>query len=382
MYLNLFISIGLLAFVVYALVFLFYTKWFTLQNKFVINENLQPQTNFSIIIPARNEALHIENAVQTVLQQNYPLDLFEIIVVEDYSEDETAIIVEALAKENKALKLIKMSAVLGNEKINSYKKKAIEIAIQQAKGNWIVCTDADCVVNPNWLQTLDNYIQQQNVEFVAAPVQFFKEVGWFNLFQQIDFATLQAITAATTNNGFHTLSNGANMAYSKKAYTAVDGFKGIDDVASGDDLLLLQKIKQQFKNKVGYLLHSHAVVKTHAMPTLKTFFNQRIRWASKTKRYTDKNMIWVLSTALLLNLSLVISFVAMWRCSWLAIYFLAIIFLKALAEWQLIKKAHLYFIQTTFFRFLILQPSHILYVCIAAWLSFFGKYTWKERRVK
>lgn len=377
-----FISIGLLSFVLYAISFLCYSKWFTQQNSFVLNETLQPKTTFSIIIPARNEEGIIKACLQSVLQQNYPNHLYEIIVVDDFSEDETASIVEKLSQQNTQLQLIKMANVLGETKINSYKKKAVEIAIQQAKGNWIVCTDADCVVPLNWLLCFDNYIQQKQVEFVAAPVQFIKDESWFNLFQQIDFATLQAITAATTNNNFHTLCNGANMAYSKQAYVAVDGFKGVDDVASGDDLLLLQKIKNKFGNKIGYMLHTQAIVQTYAMPTLQTFLNQRIRWASKTKRYTDSNMLFVLTTAFLLNLNLLISFVTMWFCNWLVIYFFVLIVLKAVAEWQLISKAKSYFVQTNFASYLLLQPFHIVYVCFAAWLSFFGKYTWKERRVK
>lgn len=377
-----FIGCSLLAFLVYATVFLYYAKWFTLQNTFWVNETLLPKTFFSIIIPARNEEHFIQACLDAVLKQKYPAHLFEIIVVDDYSEDKTAEIVQNLSNHNPCLQLIKMEDVLGKQQINSYKKKAIETAIQQAKGNWIVCTDADCLVTENWLASIDNYIQQNQVLFVAAPVQFFANKSWLNLFQRIDFATLQAITASTTNNGFHTLCNGANMAYSKQAYLEVNGFKGVDDVASGDDLFLLQKIKTKFGNTCGYLLHEDAIVKTHAMPTLKAFFNQRIRWASKTKRYTDKNMLFVLSFALVLNVSIVASFVLLWFYKWFGLYCIAVVLLKAIAEWQLIKKAKNYFIQTHFFTFLVLQPLHIVYVCIAAWFSFFGNYTWKERRVK
>lgn len=348
----------------------------------MVNKTLKPQTFFSIVIPARNEAKHILQIVETCLQQNYPKHLFEVIVVDDYSEDETANIVEHYAKQNPSLQLIKMATAFGTQKINSYKKKAIEMAIQKAKGNWVVCTDADCKVNENWLYTLDNYIQQNQVEFIAAPVQFFKEKGWFNLFQRIDFATLQAITAATTNNNFHTLCNGANMAYSKKAFFDVNGFMGIDDVASGDDLLLLQKIRKKYKHGVGYLLHPNTIVQTYAMPRFMAFLNQRIRWASKSKRYTDSNMLLVLVVAFLLNLSLLISFIGLWFYNSLALYFFSTLLVKTIAEWQLIKKARQYFVQTNFISFLLLQPVHILYVCLAAWLSFFGKYTWKDRKVK
>ncbi len=382
MLVELFIFFGCMLLVAYAAIFFLYAQWFSKQPSFTINKNLSPQTWFSIIIPARNEAEHISQIIETSLQQNYPKHLFEVIVIDDFSEDQTANIVLNYAKQKTSLHLIKMVDVFGTEKINSYKKKAIEIGIQKAKGNWIVCTDADCIVNQNWLLTLDNYIQQNKKIFVAAPVQFSKIDGWFNLFQRIDFATLQAITAATTNNNFHTLCNGANMAYSKEAYLAVNGFKGIDDVASGDDLLLLQKIKKQCKSGVGYLLHTNVVVETHAMTTVKQFLNQRIRWASKSKRYTDANMLLVLVIAFLLNLNLLMSLVGTWFYHSLAIYFLAMLLLKTIAEWQLIKKAKHFFVQTNFITFLLLQPAHMVYVCLAAWLSFFGKYTWKDRRVK
>jgi cellulose synthase/poly-beta-1,6-N-acetylglucosamine synthase-like glycosyltransferase len=230
-----------------------YRSWFLKVKAFTPAMGIDSSTFFTVIIPARNEEDQIEKCLQTVLNQNYPADLFEVIVADDYSTDKTAAIVSTLQTTHKQLRLLQLEKLLGEKQLNSYKKKALELAIQVAKGDWIVTTDADCHVPANWLSNLSNFIQQKDSVFVAAPVKFINTGSFVSIFQCLDFMSLQGITAASVNAGFHTMCNGANLAYSKKVFYEVDGFKGIDNIASGDDMLLMHKIYSRYKSRVHYL---------------------------------------------------------------------------------------------------------------------------------
>jgi cellulose synthase/poly-beta-1,6-N-acetylglucosamine synthase-like glycosyltransferase len=124
-----------------------------------------------------------------------------------------------------------------DENINSYKKRAIELAIAQSKYDWIVTTDADCIVLQSWLHLFDAYIQKKERVFIAAPVMFHCDNSFLSTFQCLDFLSLQGITAASVYAGAHSMCNGANLAYKKTAFYEVDGFKNADHIASGDDML-------------------------------------------------------------------------------------------------------------------------------------------------
>jgi cellulose synthase/poly-beta-1,6-N-acetylglucosamine synthase-like glycosyltransferase len=278
----------------------------------------------TIIIPARNEAANIENCLNSIIQNNYPINLFEIIVVDDHSEDETAGIVKKYASKN--IKLISLKDFV-TDKINSYKKKAIEVAIAQASGTLIITTDADCIVPPTWLQTIAQFYEEKKPAFIAAPVLIettypaqtqnnnenaegidlsrlsprSAEGKGVRLFQSLDFMTLQGITAAVVHKKQMTMCNGANMAYERKAFDEVGGFAGIDNIASGDDMLLMHKIYKQYPDRVLFLNAKDAIVKTAAVNTISQFFNQRIRWASKADKYDDKRILPVLVVVYFFN---------------------------------------------------------------------------------
>jgi glycosyltransferase involved in cell wall biosynthesis len=212
-----------------------------------------PQTKFSIVIPARNEAANIENCIAGILAQNYPSHLFELIVIDDFSEDETANIVGSIALQYNNVRLLRLQDFTKDENIVAYKKRAIEIAIEQANHPWIVTTDADCSFTNNWLASYDAYIQEHNCVMIAAPVSYKNTGSFLSVFQVLDFISLQGITAAAVGSGSHTLCNGANLCYSKEAFERVGKFSGIDHLPSGDDMLLMHKMKRSYPGKIGYL---------------------------------------------------------------------------------------------------------------------------------
>jgi cellulose synthase/poly-beta-1,6-N-acetylglucosamine synthase-like glycosyltransferase len=317
------------------------------------------------------------------LNQSYPLHLFEVIVVDDYSTDKTPRVVQSLQKQFSNLRLLQLEKVLGNIVLNSYKKKAIEVAIQQASGDWIVTTDADCLVAKEWLSNFDSFIKQNNSVFVSAPVKFFNTGSFVSIFQCLDFISLQGVTAASVYHGFHSMCNGANLAYKKQAFYEVEGFKGIDNIASGDDMMLMHKIYVKYKKQVHFLFSQTSIVETPPMETWKAFINQRIRWASKADKFNDIRIFAALVFIYLFNLSFVfLPLAAIWNKNvwW---YWLTAIAVKTIIELRfMVPVAKFFNEEKLLWWFPVMQPFHIIYTVVAGWLGKFGKYSWKGRVVK
>jgi cellulose synthase/poly-beta-1,6-N-acetylglucosamine synthase-like glycosyltransferase len=311
-------------------------------------------------------------------QLNYPQALVEIIVIDDFSEDNTAVVVQQFS----TVKLVQLKDSI-TQRINSYKKKAIEAGIQQATGDYIVTTDADCTVPENWLLNFAWTIEQQQSEFIAAPVAMKEESSFIKLFQSLDFLSLQGITAASVGAGFHSMCNGANLCYSKKAFAAVNGFKDVDHIASGDDMLLMYKIQQQFPGKVQYCFSSESIVRTNPVETVKDFFRQRIRWASKADKYNDKRIFWVLLLVYLFNFFLLTLFIAGFFQPEIWILLVGSLFIKTIVElFFLIPVVRFFKKELLLLWFPVMQPFHIVYTVVAGWLGKFGTYDWKGREVK
>ncbi len=343
---------------------------------------IKPATRFTVIIPARNEEENIENCIRSILDNNYPENLFEIIVADDFSTDSTPEIVHALQIKHANIQIISLKNII-TETINSYKKRAIELAIAQSKYEWIITTDADCTVPQQWLHLFNSYIQKNNRVFIAAPVMFTCNNSFLDIFQCLDFLSLQGITAASVYAGAHSMCNGANLAYKKSVFYEVDGFKNADHIASGDDMLLMHKIKTKYPENIGYLFSDKIIVKTPPMPGLKSFLNQRIRWASKATSYKDKRVFWVLLLVYFVNLFLLVLFIACFFRPQLFLVWLSFILVKALLEMPFMYKvSKFYSLQRLMLSFVLMQPFHILYTVISGWLGTFGTYKWKGRKVR
>ncbi len=372
----------LLLLVLYAVVIFYYNgKWRSMP-EYAPKNIMIPRTTFSIIIPARNEAGNIAALLESILAQTYSRDLFEVIVVDDHSTDDTASVVNRY----EGVRLLQLK----EDRINSYKKKAIETGIATAQNEWIVCTDADCVVTPEWLQVFASFINDTKPVFVAAPVSFLaadsskdKKESILYIFQALDFLTLQGITGASVAGKKHNMCNGANLAYKREVFYEVDGFKGIDNIASGDDMLLMHKIWKKYPEQIGYLKSKEAIVETETAPDWKAFFNQRIRWASKATSYDDKRIFIVLLLVYLFNCS----FLAMLVLSFFNIFYLyafgVFVVLKTLVELSFVGRVSRFFNRRHLLKyFFFFQPLHIGYTIISGFLGTFGTYEWKGRKVK
>jgi len=360
-----------------------YRRWYLTVNPFLVPENFSPSLTFSVVISARNEEVNILKCLHSILNQNYPIHLFEIIIIDDHSTDNTPGIISELQQTHTNVYLYNLKDLLHGRPLNSYKKKAIELAIKEAKKDWVLATDADCIVPVNWMNTLAAFIEHEQALFVAAPVKFINTGSFISIFQCLDFMSLQGITAASVHKRFHSMCNGANLAYNKKMFLEVGGFAGIDHIASGDDMLLMHKIFLKHPESVKFLLSPDVVIETQPMPDWKNFFNQRIRWASKADKYDDKRILVVLVFVYLFNLSfLLLPFAYYWYPQvWLA--WLILFAGKTFFEMRfLFPVASFYKERKLLWWFPIMQPFHILYTIIAGWLGKFGSYKWKGRQVK
>ena len=179
------------------------------------------------------------------------------------------------------------------------------------------------------------------------------------------------------------MCNGANLAYTKKVFEEVGGFKGIDHIASGDDMLLMHKIFRLYPEKVLFIKSPEVIVQTQPAPNLKAFINQRIRWASKADKYDDKRIFVVLLLVYFFNVWLMVLIIASLFLPSFFYCTIGLIVAKTLVELLfLIPVAAFFSNSKLLYYFPFAQPFHILYTVVAGWLGKFGSYSWKGRKVK
>ena len=337
-----------------------------------------PVTFVSILIAARNEEGKIGNTIQDILAQNYPSELFELIVVDDHSTDHTSEIITSFA--DRGVKLIKLNEAV---KLNSYKKKAITEAINISQGELIITTDADCRMSESWLKTIAAYYESGNYNMISSPVTYFDEKNGFEEIQTLEFLFLIGLGAAGIGNKMAATCNGANLAYRKDVFVNLNGFKGIDDLASGDDELFLHKVASAYPGTIGFCKSRDAIVYTHAKENLGEFIQQRKRWASKSTRYKNKGVVFMGLAVWLFNLSFIINLIlgfgdsVFWEIGLLSLVLkmaIETIFLYSVCSFAGRR------------RLLIYEPIstvvHIFYLVFIGIAGNSGKYNWKGRMVR
>lgn len=378
-----FLFIFTLLLVSYALLIDYYRRsWNGIPHS--LRETVNPITFISVIIAARNEEKNLDNLVQSLTKQRYPPSLFEVIIIDDHSTDDSWNILQRSVTEFPNIKSVRLAELIAVEKgMGAYKKRAIEKGIELARGELIVTTDADCTFDAGWLLSIAAFYEATKAKFIAAPVKIKRDNRLLSLFQALDFLTLQGITGASVFKRFHTMCNGANLAYEKKAFYEVEGFKDIDNIPSGDDMLLMYKIYKRYPEQVFYLKSRQSIVTTNAVNTWKEFLHQRIRWASKAVYYDDKKLFWILLLVYGLNVCFaVLTIASFWDAGWF-FYLLLLLIAKTIIEYPFVSSVASFFEERKLMKYFpFLQPLHILYTIIAGWLGKFGSYEWKGRRIK
>ncbi len=240
----------------------------------------QHSLTVSVIIPIRNEAEHIERLLTQIGSQDYPNDLYEVIVVDDHSTDGTVDIVQGIIN-NTEMKI----SLISLPKSKTGKKAALQEGISIAQGEVIVTTDGDCEIGGKWLETISNAFTP-NIQMVFGPVAIRSE-RFFDRLQMMDFAALIGLGAATWKLGMAGMCNGANLAFRKTVFQECNGYEGSEQHPSGDDEFLLRKVHERYSNGIHFVKNKRAVVFTDAQPDLRSFGQQRIRWAGKWKLHRD-----------------------------------------------------------------------------------------------
>jgi len=231
----------------------------------------------SVVVAARNEENNINGLAEALLCQDYPKDRYEIIIVNDNSTDATVAILKTSGARDKVRVI---------DSAGSGKKAAIRLGIQEAAGELILTTDADCRPTEKWISAFASCYLKQQPDMIIGPVEIEPSTGIAGRFEQIEFLALQGITAGSAINGHPLMCNGANLFFTREAYfSCADELH--PEIHSGDDIYLLHCLKRQKNRKILWMTPGEATVITRKSPDAASFIRQRVRWISKAGTYTD-----------------------------------------------------------------------------------------------
>lgn len=324
-----------------------------------IKENLP---KVSVIIALHNEEKNVVSLLNSLKRQSF--SNFELVLVDDFSTDKTLNIIEENIAGFCNAKIIALKTHYG-------KKRAISEGISQSEGELIITTDADCIHNQHWIESIVAFYVQTQADFISAPVRMKGKGTFFNGLQEAEFMSLNASGAGAIGAGKPLMCNAANMAFTRDAWQ-----QSRDELryaaASGDDVFLLLSVKKH-GGKICFLKNPDAIVTTATKENMKSFSRQRIRWSSKAKFYTDKDII---KTALLIfgiSLGQVVLLLLSFIHPAYAVVFLFLFVLKFIADYLFLKSVNRFYrIDKLFIKSLFLSLVYPFYIFITATTSFFS----------
>ncbi len=353
-----------------AVIVLFTLGWYRLKKEeSFYNSCLQ---KVSVVVAVRNEEKNILQLLNGLLNQTCNHNFFEIIIVDDHSEDNTVKLINEFAVAHTGLN-IKLLHSKGKGK-----KPAVYLGVQSASHRLIITTDGDCIPHKQWIYKISAYFAKHQPRIILGPVACWNEKGLKQQFFSLDFISLVASGAGAAGAGVPFMGNAANMAFDKNVF--VDNILE-RDFASGDDVFLIHWVKKHFgSSSIHFIKDTQALVVTQPPDSWKTFFNQRLRWASKAKGYHDVWSMAVSWIVLLFNMGLTIFFIAGFFWSWMWAVWLLFMVLKTLIDFPLLsaytrlagKSKQLIYLWP-------LELIYPLYTTAAGIGSVFIKYSWKGR---
>lgn len=333
----------------------------------------------SIIIPFRNESEKILKNLRSIELQNYPKAKFEVIYIDDFSEDDSfEKLKNGLTNEN-----IHLFSMKENNAVKAHKKEAIEYGISKAKGSIILFTDADCTNSPSWISTMVAGFED-NTALISGPVAFGESSNLFGKLQALEFAGLILSGAGLIGNKTPMIASSANLAFRKSVFDEVGGYKDLKNLSSGDDELLMQKIAYKTNYEVKFCFDNDALVKTDPNKSVGEFNQQRKRWASKGLFYENKTIILQLILIFFFFVGLVAQlFFGIFLDTRFLILFAGSILVKTIVEYSVLEKGVGVLInKISFAVFLLAEIFHIPYIIYSAISGAFGNFTWKNRELK
>ncbi|HSQ47190.1 MAG TPA: glycosyltransferase [Lutibacter sp.] len=350
------------------------------KNKCVKNKNIIPKNRFSIVIPFRDEAHNLSYLLNSLSALNYPSKLYEILLVNDDSKDNFNPILATFSKQNPTLNLRLLQNV---RKTNSPKKDAINTAINLSSFEWIITTDADCLVPKLWLQLFNQFIEEEKPVFISAPVKFSTQNSWLFHFQNLNFTSLMGSTMGGFGIDKPFMCNGANLCYRKATFLELNGFENNSNIASGDDIFLMEKMLKAYPKKVKFLKSAEAILETKTENSWKLFINQQIRWASKSASYTSLFAKFVGIVVFLENLLLLVLGISALLFPQFWIYVTLVFLAKLIVDFIIINQTALFLKSTKSLKYYL--PVSVLYpffIVFTGCLSTFKNYDWKGRSFK
>ena len=347
--------------------------------------NLDNRPFISVVVAARDEEKNISYCIQSLLNQDYPLDKYEIIIVDDFSTDKTAELIKKFESSVTNLQYLSSNA---NEQghIISYKREAIQTGINASKGEYILLTDADCTVPTSWITTYSEQFIKEDWVFIGGPVTISDEnQNLLTSFQGLDMIGMMVITGAGYHSGNQLLANGANMGFSKQIFNDLGGYNQFPKKASGDDMFLLHHFHQQHPKSIRFLKTLSAVVVTQPEHSIKSLLRQRIRWASKNNAYKEMKINFSLSVLFIVSLTIVIlGVLSIIKASIFFPMFGVLYIFKIFSDYLLQREAIRFFNKRKLEKYFFLsQNIHTLYISwVGIMASLFPVYQWKGRKVR
>lgn len=336
--------------------------------------SLQQQRNkVSLLIAAKNEGSNIKKLLQSLYNQSYSKENFEVIIVDDHSDDDTAEVIKRFIDAHTEMKLKLLQAE------GRGKKQAISQALHAAENEIVMVTDADCELPEHWIESMVGYFVEKDLKMLLGPVLLSPAKTLFEKLQVLEHLSLIASTAGSAAIGMPVMCNGANMMYDRKAAIDVEKYRTDMKIASGDDMFLMEQfLKHYGSQSVGFLLDNQAIVKTSTMPNLKAFFRQRTRWTSKTKAYTNWKIIATALTVLLFNLSIVFFFAAGFFMKFFWCFYVLYVIMKTLIDFPILKRITTFMQQRNLLWWMFpLEFIYPFYVVFTAFAGLFGNIKWK-----
>jgi len=337
----------------------------------------------SVVVAARNEQQNIENLLSELIAQSYPSDMYEIIIVNDGSEDRTGEIVDCYARKFSNVKHIQATPDTTTGLFA--KKNALNQGIQSSKGEIILSTDADCHIKPAWIETMVSYFAD-GVGMVVGFSQLGNNQNRCSLFEKLqamDFLSLMGAAQGSLNFGCPLAASGQNIGYRRAAFDAVGGYEKIKHRISGDDVLLLQLVRKHTNWKIKFAPLPAAFNWTRPEKTLKSFLNQRKRWASNGSYQIKLNLGFFL---FILSVFLMNAFVILGTSIYALIYHaitipLLSLLVKFFIEFLITFKAATVYQRHDLLKYFpIWAVVQIPYVVFTGLLGSLGHFIWKDRK--
>jgi len=328
----------------------------------------------TVLVPARNEAVHIRACLDALARQTYDQSLFEVIVINDRSTDAT----EKIALESKKIfSNFKVHSIAETPKGIAPKKHALNEGIKIARGEIVLCTDADCRPEEGWIQSMaESFTENVGMVVGYSPIEPRSALSLFQHFVALDSLALASIAAGSAFWGKPLTATGRSLAYRKSVFNEVGGFSKIAHFISGDDDLLLQLVHKT-RWEIAYCIGNKSLVATDPPRSLSQFINQKIRQASKGRHY-HRPMVLFLVIFYFFNVAL-ISY-APWKIMNGSGLVSELVWgMKGLADLFFLLIGATRFHKWTYLIFYpIIEILHPIYVAVFGLWGQFGKFEWKN----